>query len=50
MQTDADNILLEIDQISCHFGGLAALDHVSFQVRTGSICGLIGATAPAKPR
>ena len=36
--------------LSKRYGGLRAVDHVSFAVREGSIHGVIGRTAPANPR
>jgi ABC-type branched-subunit amino acid transport system ATPase component len=34
--------LLSIEKLSVHFGGVAAVDDVSFDVREGEVCGLIG--------
>jgi branched-chain amino acid transport system ATP-binding protein len=40
--------LLEIKGVSMHFGGLAALERVSFQVSKGEIVGLIGPNGAGK--
>lgn len=40
--------LLEIRDLSCHYGGLAAVDRVSFRVAEGTICGLIGPNGAGK--
>jgi branched-chain amino acid transport system ATP-binding protein len=40
--------LLEIDQVAVSFGGIVALDRVSFNVEPGEICGLIGPNGAGK--
>jgi branched-chain amino acid transport system ATP-binding protein len=40
--------LLEIRKVTRHFGGLTALDEVSFSVPQGAICGLIGPNGAGK--
>ncbi len=40
--------MLVVDQLTRRFGGLAALEDVSFNVTAGSICGLIGPNGAGK--
>ena len=40
--------LLEIDRVTLRFGGVTALEEVSFTVASGEICGLIGPNGAGK--
>jgi branched-chain amino acid transport system ATP-binding protein len=44
----AKTALLEVDDLSVQFGGIKALDQVSFKVRARSVCGLIGPNGAGK--
>jgi branched-chain amino acid transport system ATP-binding protein len=46
---NATNIpLLTINDVTMRFGGVVALDHISFDVKRGQICGLIGPNGAGK--
>jgi branched-chain amino acid transport system ATP-binding protein len=40
--------LLKVEDVSVRFGGIVALDRVSFEVERGTICGLIGPNGAGK--
>lgn len=45
---DHTQALLRVAEVSRQFGGVTALDHVSFAVMPGAICGLIGPNGAGK--
>lgn len=47
-QTTVGEPLLVIEDVAVRFGGIVALDGVSFSVRAGQICGLIGPNGSGK--
>jgi branched-chain amino acid transport system ATP-binding protein len=46
--TESSTPLLSIKGLSVRFGGIVALDNVSFDVKAGQICGLIGPNGAGK--
>jgi branched-chain amino acid transport system ATP-binding protein len=47
-QTDSDGIVLGVQDVSVHFGGIAALTNVDLAVDAGDVCGLIGPNGAGK--
>ncbi len=46
--SDSQTVLLSVRGVTVRFGGIVALDSVSFDVAKGSICGLIGPNGAGK--
>lgn len=46
--TATDDTMLSLDRVTVKFGGITALDEVSFDVNPASICGLIGPNGAGK--
>ncbi len=46
--SDSQTVLLSVRGVTVRFGGIVALDSVSFDVTQGSICGLIGPNGAGK--
>ena len=44
----AGTLLLEVEGVTIRFGGVVALDGVTFNVKRGEICGLIGPNGAGK--
>ena len=47
-QAEIGSSLLAVDGVSVHFGGIVALDRVSFDIAPGQIAGLIGPNGAGK--
>src|SRR5690606_6033474 len=45
---EADTVVLEVDAVRKEFGGLVAVNDISFRVRAGEIMGLIGPNGAGK--
>ena len=43
-----DRPLLQVEDVTMRFGGIVALDHLSFTIEQGQICGLIGPNGAGK--
>ena len=48
MSSDKDSALLQVDQVTVRFGGIAALTGLSFSVDAHQICGVIGPNGAGK--
>ena len=46
--TSEDNVLLRVEHLSQHFGGLKAVDDVSFDIKKGEVFGLVGESGCGK--
>src|ERR1700710_3103949 len=44
----ADDLVLEVSDVSLRFGGLTSLDHVSLKMATGSVLAVIGPNGAGK--